>query len=40
MLNVDEGIKLLRDEFGIGEDEGELARGELSAFASEQINRP
>lgn len=40
VLNVDEGIKLLRDEFGIGEDEGEPARGELSAFASEQINRP
>ena len=40
VLNVDEGIKLLRDEFGIGEDEGESARGELSAFASEQINRP
>lgn len=40
VLNVDEGIKLLRDEFGIGDAEGEPAQGELSAFASEQINRP
>ena len=40
VLNVDEGIRLLRGEFGIDEDgEDELARGELSAFA-EQIHRP
>jgi len=39
VLNVDEGIKLLRDDFGIGEDdEDELTREGLSAFA-EQINR-
>jgi rsbT antagonist protein RsbS len=40
VLNVDEGIKLLRDEFGIGDADGGAAEGELSAFASEQINRP
>src|SRR5918996_5017578 len=40
VLNVDEGIKLLRDEFGIGDGEGETSQGGLSAFASEQINRP
>ncbi|HYN85006.1 MAG TPA: STAS domain-containing protein [Pyrinomonadaceae bacterium] len=40
VLNVDEGIKLLRDEFGIGDAEGASPQGELSAFASEQINRP
>ena len=40
VLNVDEGIKLLRNEFGIDEEEEDgLARGELGAFA-EQINRP
>ncbi len=43
VLNVDEGIKLLRREFGIswdeGDDEDEDWRGELSSFG-EQVNRP
>ncbi len=40
VLNVDEGIKLLRSDFAIDdEDEDGLARGGLGAFA-EQINRP
>jgi len=40
VLSVDEGIKLLRSEFGIDEeDEDGLSRGGLGAFA-EQINRP
>jgi rsbT antagonist protein RsbS len=40
VLSVDEGIKLLRSEFGIDEeDEDGLLRGGLGAFA-EQINRP
>ncbi len=39
VLNVDEGIKLLRGEFGIGEEEDdELTHRELSALA-EQIHR-
>jgi rsbT antagonist protein RsbS len=39
VLNVDEGIKLLRDEFGIREgDEDSDLRG-LGAFDGEQINR-
>ena len=38
VLNVDEGIKLLRDEFSVHEAEDELGRRELSAIA-EQINR-
>lgn len=42
VLNVDEGIKLLRREFGISWDEGdeddEDWRGELSSFG-EQVNR-
>ena len=38
VLNVDEGIRLLRDEFGIGEDGDEMADRELGAIA-EQINR-
>jgi rsbT antagonist protein RsbS len=39
VLNVDEGIRLLRGEFGIDDEEGEAALGEFSALA-EQINRP
>ena len=40
VLNVDEGIKLLRSEFAIGEDEEEgLDYGGPSALA-EQLNRP
>ena len=41
LLNVDEGIKLLRNEFGIAEDdeEGDGAYGGAGAFA-EQVNRP
>lgn len=40
VLNVDEGIKLLRSEFGIDEDEeGEGAYGGAAGFA-EQVNRP
>lgn len=40
VLSVDEGIKLLRSEFAIDEEDEEgLARGGLGAFA-EQINRP
>ncbi|MGB8507189.1 MAG: STAS domain-containing protein [Pyrinomonadaceae bacterium] len=40
VLNVDEGIKLLRGEFGIGDDEDDsgLTQREWSAFV-EQINR-
>lgn len=38
VLNVDEGIKLLREEFGIRESDDDLNPGELSAIA-EQINR-
>lgn len=38
VLNVDEGIKLLREEFGIRESDDDLGPGELSALA-EQINR-
>jgi rsbT antagonist protein RsbS len=39
VLNVDEGIKLLRSEFGIDEDEEEAGLGGTGAFA-EQVNRP
>src|SRR5918993_748730 len=39
VLNVDEGIRLLRGEFGIDDEEGEAALGEFSALA-EQIHRP
>ena len=39
VLNVDEGIKLLRDEFGIREHEDDWQSGELGAFGGEQINR-
>ncbi|HEX8852941.1 MAG TPA: STAS domain-containing protein [Pyrinomonadaceae bacterium] len=38
VLNVDEGIKLLRGEFGIDEEEDETAYRELTGIA-EQINR-
>ncbi|HEV2706206.1 MAG TPA: STAS domain-containing protein [Pyrinomonadaceae bacterium] len=38
VLNVDEGIKLLRGEFGIDEDEDDAAYRELTGIA-EQINR-
>lgn len=41
VLNVDEGIRLLRDEFGIGEEESEddfFNRGR-AAVAAESINR-
>lgn len=37
VLNVDEGIKLLRDEFGIGEEEEDVFQGGLN-FVGEQIN--
>ncbi|MBA2503752.1 MAG: STAS domain-containing protein [Pyrinomonadaceae bacterium] len=37
VLNVDEGIKLLRDEFGIGEEEGDAFQGGLN-LVGEQIN--
>ena len=40
VLNVDEGIKLLRDEFGIEErDEEEEFCGEPSLFGEQQVNR-
>ncbi|HVF51069.1 MAG TPA: STAS domain-containing protein [Pyrinomonadaceae bacterium] len=39
VLNVDEGIKLLRGEFGIHDEEDEFNLRELNAIA-EQINRP
>ena len=39
VLNVDEGIKLLRDEFGIHDDDDDREVRELSALA-EQIHRP
>lgn len=40
VLNVDEGIKLLRSEFGMGDDDGDgLGYGGAGAFA-EQVNRP
>jgi rsbT antagonist protein RsbS len=39
VLNVDEGIRLLRGEFWIDDDDEQSNRGELSAFA-QQINRP
>ena len=40
VLNVDEGIKLLRSEFGMNdEDSDELGYGGAGAFA-EQVNRP
>ena len=41
VLNVDEGIKLLREEFGINDAAGEdLDQRELSAFAGDQVHRP
>ena len=43
VLNVDEGIRLLRQKFGIswedGDDDDEDWQGELSSFG-EQVNRP
>jgi rsbT antagonist protein RsbS len=39
VLNVDEGIRLLRNEFGIHDQEDDLNLRELNAIA-EQINRP
>jgi rsbT antagonist protein RsbS len=40
VLNVDEGIKLLRSEFGMNDEDGdELGYGGAGAFA-EQVNRP
>ena len=40
VLNVDEGIKLLREEFGIEErDEEEEFCGELSLLGEQQVNR-
>ena len=39
VLNVDEGIRLLRSEFGIDEDEEETGLGGAGTFA-EQVNRP
>jgi len=40
VLNVDEGIKLLRSEFGIdGDDDDASFGGGAGAFA-EQVNRP
>jgi rsbT antagonist protein RsbS len=39
VLNVDEGIKLLREEFGIEErDEDEEFCGELRLFGEQQVN--
>jgi rsbT antagonist protein RsbS len=39
VLNVDEGIRLLRSEFGIDEDEEDAGLGGAGTFA-EQANRP
>jgi rsbT antagonist protein RsbS len=39
VLNVDEGIRLLRSEFAVDEDEETLDYGGLASFA-EQVNRP
>ena len=39
VLNVDEGIKLLRSEFGIDDDEDSPFGGGAGGFA-EQVNRP
>ncbi|MDQ3651941.1 MAG: STAS domain-containing protein [Acidobacteriota bacterium] len=39
VLNVDEGIKLLRDEFGIRDADDGLEHRELSMFDGEQVNR-
>jgi rsbT antagonist protein RsbS len=40
VLNVDEGIKLLRSEFGIAEDEEEAGFGGGAGAFAEQVNRP
>jgi hypothetical protein len=39
VLNVDEGIRLLRSEFAMDEDEETLEYGGPASFA-EQVNRP
>jgi rsbT antagonist protein RsbS len=39
VLNVDEGIRLLRGEFGIDDEDEDLRSGEFAALA-EQIHRP
>src|SRR4051794_6656504 len=39
VLNVDEGIKLLRSEFGIDDEESDGLYGGAAGFA-EQVNRP
>src|SRR5689334_14567115 len=39
VLNVDEGIRLLRSEFAMDEDEEETGLGGAGSFA-EQVNRP
>lgn len=40
VLNVDEGIKLLRSEFGIDEDEDVWGTGGGAGAFAEQVNRP
>src|SRR5947209_3194590 len=40
VLNVDEGFKLLRAEFGIDEDEGDAGTYEGPGDFAEQLNRP
>jgi rsbT antagonist protein RsbS len=40
VLNVDEGIRLLRSEFGIDEDGDESAADREWGALAEQINRP
>jgi rsbT antagonist protein RsbS len=40
VLNVDEGIRLLRSEFGIDEDEEDGVFGGGAGAFAEQVNRP
>lgn len=40
VLNVDEGIKLLRSEFGIDEDDEDWGAGGGTGAFAEQVNRP
>jgi rsbT antagonist protein RsbS len=40
VLNVDEGIRLLRSEFGIDEDEDDAGFGGGAGAFAEQVNRP
>ncbi len=39
VLNVDEGIKLLRDEFGISNDDADMTTGEGFSFGREPLYR-